>query len=171
MEKNTQKSKFGFDQISAEGPEWASWIFRSYFIISKAVLGWLAYTHLIPQTAMYEVMGIIMFLADPIMLGISKMFGIVPEPVDPAADLVADKQIKTDGSTEKINPVIVENKKVPNNIQNTNAPASSGIAATITQKTEQEKISDALAGNTTTATYKADFTGTSPLPDVNPKVE
>ena len=167
MTSKSQKSKFGFDQISAQGPEWASWIFRSYFIISKAVLGWLAYTHLIPQTAMYEVMGIIMFLADPIMLGISKMFGIVPEPVDPEADLVANKQIKTDGTTETINPVIVESKSTPapDNLQNNQNQPPSGIAAILQSKTEEEKIQDALAGKTTTATYKADFTGTSPLPD------
>lgn len=166
MEATTQKTKFGFSQISSEGPEWASWIFRAYFIISKAILGWLAYTHLIPQTAMYELMGIIMFLADPIMLGISKMFGVVPEAVDPEANLVADKQIKDDGTTEKINPVVVENKTIQNNIQNKIQSIPSGIAETITQKTEEEKIQDALAGNVTTATYKADFTGTSPLPDI-----
>lgn len=106
-QSTNQTVKFGLGQISNEAPEWATWIFRGYFILSKAVLGWLAATHLIPQAALYEVITLITFLLDPLFYGVSKLFGIQPEDPQPSLPLVADKQVQDDGSTKIINPVIV----------------------------------------------------------------
>ncbi len=71
-------TKFGIKQLKNDTPEWAKWIFRSWFFISKALLGWLSYTKLIESNTLHELIGVFSLLIDPIMFGFSKMFGIVP---------------------------------------------------------------------------------------------
>lgn len=107
-----QKVKFGWGQIQKEAPEWAPWIFRSWFIISKAFLGWLAATHLVSQNFLYETTIAITLLIDPIIYGISKMFGIQVEEADPGKTLIADKQIEKDGQITKVTPVQVNSDDV-----------------------------------------------------------
>lgn len=99
--------KFGLGQVNNETPLMATWLFRGYFIISKAIIGWLGSTHLIPQSNMYEIVTFILLVLDPVMLGFSKLFGIQTEPVDDSASLLADKQIDTKGNVTTINPVVV----------------------------------------------------------------
>jgi hypothetical protein len=80
MEKpSEQKSTFGISQIGNETPMWAKNIFRVYFFASKAVIGWLGYTKLIPAAYLYETMGFVTLLIDPIVYGLSKMVGVLPE--------------------------------------------------------------------------------------------
>jgi len=74
-----QKTTFGIGQIGKETPMWAKNIFRIYFFASKAVIGWFAYTKLLPAPWIYEAMGIVTLLLDPIVYGLSKMVGVVPE--------------------------------------------------------------------------------------------
>lgn len=102
-----QKSAFGLSQIDKEQPQIAVWLFRGYFIISKAIVGWLAATKLIPPTDLYEVVISITLLGDPIMFGFSKMFGIVPVDAQPGQPLIADTQIQ-DGEPKTIKPVVVD---------------------------------------------------------------
>lgn len=78
--------KFGLDQVNNRTPEFANWIFRGYFIISKAIIGWMGYTNLIPKADIYEILGIVSLLGDPIMLGFSKLFGIEPAVPEQPAD-------------------------------------------------------------------------------------
>lgn len=109
---DTSKTGFGFDQIVNETPEWANWIFRGWFIISKAIIGYLGTLMAIKGisislTTFLVISATISMLGDPIMYGFSKLFGIVPEQAEPGAGLVADKQI-TDGGTKAVNPVVVE---------------------------------------------------------------
>lgn len=73
--------KFGLGQIKNPTPEMANWIFRGYFIISKAVIGWLgglsaAHAINVSVTTMLLVTLTVSLLLDPIMLGFSKLFGI-----------------------------------------------------------------------------------------------
>ena len=75
MDKNTS---FGFSSLSKPTPAFANNLFYLYFIMSKAIVGWLGYTHMIPQAAMYEILGFITLLLDPVILGVSKMFGCEP---------------------------------------------------------------------------------------------
>lgn len=74
----TGKIKFGLAQIKNVTPEQANWIFRGYFILSKAVIGYLAAIHYLTQPEIYNITITITLLADPIMLGFSKLFGIDP---------------------------------------------------------------------------------------------
>jgi hypothetical protein len=109
---DTSKTSFGFDQLTNPTPEWANWIFRGYFIISKAVVGYLAalaavqQLHISVQFLMVVTLTITL-LFDPIMYGFSKMFGIVPTANDPAQPLIATAQVDDKGNTQAINPVVV----------------------------------------------------------------
>jgi len=73
--------KFGLGQLNNESPLWAKWIFRGYFIISKAVIGYLGGLAALKQldmsiTALTVITLTISLLLDPIMLGFSNLFGI-----------------------------------------------------------------------------------------------
>ena len=74
-----QQTKFGIGQIGNETPIWAKNIFRIYFFASKALIGWFAYTKLLTPNVIYEAMGVVTLLLDPIVYGLSKMVGVVPE--------------------------------------------------------------------------------------------
>lgn len=67
---------FGLSSYNKPSPEWAKNIFDLYFILSKALVGWMGYTRLIPQHSMYEILGSISLLLDPIVRGLTKMFGV-----------------------------------------------------------------------------------------------
>lgn len=111
---NTSKISFGFSQLENETPEWANWIFRGYFIISKAMVGYLAGLTALKELnisilTLTVVMLTINILLDPIMYGFSKLFGIVPDSADPKKPLLADKQIENNGTDVKdITPVIIK---------------------------------------------------------------
>jgi hypothetical protein len=67
---------FGLSSYNKPSPEWARNVFDLYFILSKAFIGWMGYTHMIPQSLMYEILGIVSLLLDPIVRGLTKMFGV-----------------------------------------------------------------------------------------------
>lgn len=75
-EEVTGTIKFGLGQINNVTPEMANWIFRGYFILSKAVIGYLAAIHFITPAQIYNITITITLLVDPVMLGFSKLFGI-----------------------------------------------------------------------------------------------
>lgn len=70
--------KFGLGQINNVTPNMANWIFRGYFIISKAIIGWLAVVKWLTPNEIYNVSMTVTLLVDPIILGFSKLFGIEP---------------------------------------------------------------------------------------------
>lgn len=72
------KVKFGLSQVNNRTPDSANWIFRGYFIISKAIIGWLAVVKWLTPNEIYNVSMTVTLLVDPIMLGFSKLFGIEP---------------------------------------------------------------------------------------------
>jgi hypothetical protein len=102
------KIGFGLSQIGNPTPESANWIFRGYFIISKAFIGWMGYTKLIPQADIYEILGVTSLLLDPIMLGFSKLFGIVPEAVDPSKPFLANQQVNAEGNVNAIPDTVLK---------------------------------------------------------------
>lgn len=84
-EQVTGDVKFGLGQIKNPTPEMANWIFRGYFIISKAVIGWLgglsaAHAVNVSVTTMLLITLTVSLLLDPVMLGFSKLFGIEATP-------------------------------------------------------------------------------------------
>lgn len=99
------KISFGFDQIENQTPPIAIWIFRSYFILSKAFLGWAAAVGIFSPEHLKVITLTITLLLDPVVLGFSKLFGVEPEPVDPEKSFVADKQVDDKGNTQSIPPV------------------------------------------------------------------
>lgn len=72
-------TKFGIDQIGNATPPWAKYIFRIYFFVSKAFVGWMAATSIIDKETLGEVTLFITLLSDPIVYGVSKMFGVQPD--------------------------------------------------------------------------------------------
>lgn len=136
---DSSKTSFGFDQIENETPMYAQWIFRGYFLFSKAIIGWVAAIGLFTTRNEFLIVTTISLLIDPIMLGFSKLFGIVPEEADPNQPVIATQQIDSVGDTKSINPVVVEppvigiNPKVevfnrhPSYV-NPNPPDDTGIA-------------------------------------------
>ena len=80
MDTNTT---FGLNSFSKPTPAFAKNIFYLYFILSKAVIGWVGYTKLIPQPILYETMGFVTLMLDPVVLGLSKMFGCEPANTQP----------------------------------------------------------------------------------------
>lgn len=73
---------FGFDQITVKTPTWAKWVFRIVFMITTAAVGWVAGTNLIDQSIKVELM-LVLKLIDPIVFGLSKMFGVTIEKHEP----------------------------------------------------------------------------------------
>jgi hypothetical protein len=73
---------FGFDQISVKTPKWAKWTFRIVFMLTTAAAGWVAGTNLIDQSLKVEIM-LVFKLIDPIVFGLSKMFGVSIEKHEP----------------------------------------------------------------------------------------
>lgn len=109
---DTTKTSFGLDQINNPTPEYANWIFRGYFIISKAVIGYLGAISALKGIGMSLITFTVIILTitlllDPIVLGFSKLFGVVPEQADPAKSLIATDQIDDKGDTQAIKPVVI----------------------------------------------------------------
>lgn len=105
---DSSKVKFGLDQVNNLTPEFANWIFRGYFIISKAFVGWAAAVGLFSVHELFVILTTINLLVDPIMYGFSKLFGIVPEEADPNQPVIATQQIDSAGDTKSINPIVVD---------------------------------------------------------------
>ncbi|EHQ30010.1 hypothetical protein [Mucilaginibacter paludis] len=70
------KTSFGFDQFNKVTPEAARNFFDMYFIISKAVVGWLAAVHILSTRSEFVVTVTITLLLDVIVKGLTKMFGV-----------------------------------------------------------------------------------------------
>lgn len=70
------KTTFGFASYGLPTPKWASAVFDLYFIVSKALIGWLAATKLLPMTDIVEATFFVTLFLDPIVKGMTKMFGV-----------------------------------------------------------------------------------------------
>lgn len=70
------ETKFGPGQITTQTPMWAKWMFRITFILTTAVTGWVAATNIFPQETKYEITLALKLLIDPVVYGLSKMFGV-----------------------------------------------------------------------------------------------
>lgn len=73
------KVSFGFDSLSRPTPQAAKNFYTLYLGMNTSILAWLGYTHIIPQTALYEVVGIFKFIIDPLAYAFMKMWGLVPD--------------------------------------------------------------------------------------------
>ncbi len=67
------------EAIISETPQWAKWMFRITFLVTTALCVYFEATSLISQEAKHELLIALKLLVDPIVFGISKMFGVVPE--------------------------------------------------------------------------------------------
>lgn len=115
---DTSKTGFGFNQISNSTPEWANWIFRGWFILSKAAIGYIGTLMAIKGidislTTFLVISATITMLGDPIMYGFSKLFGVVPEAVDPAQPFIANQQIDKAGNTNAIPETVLPAQNTP----------------------------------------------------------
>lgn len=72
-------TKFGIGQIGNDTPKYAKYAFRVYFFTSKAFIGWAAATDIFSEQFTHNITLFITLLADPILFGLSKMFGPTPE--------------------------------------------------------------------------------------------
>lgn len=88
-------ANFGLGQIGNDSPRWAKWFFRIYFFTSKAFIGWGAATDVIPKPMMNNITLLITLLIDPVLFGLSKMFGITPEEAQ-----IEDQQNTTDAANK-----------------------------------------------------------------------
>ena len=70
------ETKFGPGQITTTTPMWAKLMFRITFILTTAVTGWVAATNIFPQETKYEITLALKLLIDPVVYGLSKMFGV-----------------------------------------------------------------------------------------------
>jgi len=75
--------KFGTDGILLETPVWAKWVFRITTILTTAVAFVVAGDPSIPDMIKVRILLYLKGL-DIIVLGLSKMFGIIPEEKEPA---------------------------------------------------------------------------------------
>lgn len=75
--------KFGTDGILLETPAWAKWVFRITAILTTAVAFVVAGDPSIPDMMKVRILLYLKGL-DIIVLGLSKMFGIIPEEKEPA---------------------------------------------------------------------------------------
>lgn len=99
-------------QISNSTPEWANWIFRGWLIMSNALTGFITTLAAIKGINLTPVeIGIIMasinFL-NLIVYGFSKLFGIVPDAVDPGKPFVASQQVDEKGNVNTIPDTVIK---------------------------------------------------------------
>lgn len=76
---------FGPQGLMNKTPNWALWMFRITFIITTATVGYLEATDLFNPEAKHEIMVFLKLFVDPIVYGISKLFGVkedVPTQTD-----------------------------------------------------------------------------------------
>jgi len=67
---------FGPAQLTRKTPEWAKWMFRITFMLTTAATGYIAATNLLDEHTKYEVTLFLKLMLDPIVFGVSKMFGV-----------------------------------------------------------------------------------------------
>jgi len=70
------ETKFSPAQIANETPQWAKWMFRITFLVTTSLCVYFEATSLISDNAKHELLIVLKLLVDPIVFGISKMFGI-----------------------------------------------------------------------------------------------
>lgn len=75
----TKKYAFSKKALTTETPSWAKWMFRITFIITTAFVGWVAATNVFDQETKYEITLALKLLVDPIVYGLSKLFGVEPK--------------------------------------------------------------------------------------------
>lgn len=106
------KVSFGMGQISNSTPEWANWIFRGWLIMSNALTGFITTLAAIKGINLTPVeIGIIMasinFL-NLVVYGFSKLFGVVPDEVDPGKPFVANQQLDDKGNVNAIPDTVIK---------------------------------------------------------------
>ena len=72
-------ANFGVAQIGKTTPQWAKYMFRIYFFMSKAFIGWAAATTIFSPEFVTNANLMVTLLIDPVFYGFSKMFGVTPE--------------------------------------------------------------------------------------------
>lgn len=77
IEVNNVPTKSTFGAFSAPNPMWATNMFRIAFLLTTVATGYLAATNLLTPESKYEVTLILKLVIDPLMFGISKLWGIV----------------------------------------------------------------------------------------------
>lgn len=70
------KSKFGPSQLNNPTPEWAKWMFRVTFLLTTVAIGYIAATNLLSQEVKYETTLVLKLVLDPLVFGLSKLFGV-----------------------------------------------------------------------------------------------
>lgn len=73
----TGKLVFSFNHPT---PLWAIWVFRTEFWLNKAIIGWLAFTHMLPAHQALETVGILAAI-DGFVWGMAQSLGIKKEDV------------------------------------------------------------------------------------------
>ncbi len=71
-----QQTRFGLNQVTVQTPQWATWMFRITFLLTTVITGWIAATNLFPQATKYEITIFLKVVVDPLIWGLSKMFGV-----------------------------------------------------------------------------------------------
>ncbi|MBA2648071.1 MAG: hypothetical protein H0U75_00470 [Legionella sp.] len=69
-------TKIGISQLTQKTPTWAKWMFRITFILTTALTAYIASTNLLSQNTKYEITLILKLVIDPIVYGVSKLFGV-----------------------------------------------------------------------------------------------
>jgi len=70
------ETMFGFSGFTLPTPKWANAAFDVYLIITTAFLSWIVATGLFNPQTTKEIVYFITLLCNPIVKGLSKMFGV-----------------------------------------------------------------------------------------------
>lgn len=73
-----KKQSYAFSKkaLVSDTPVWAKWMFRITFMITTCLVGWLAATKMFDPHTSYEITLFLKLVVDPIIYGLSKMFGV-----------------------------------------------------------------------------------------------
>lgn len=78
------KFTFGTEGYSLPTPNWAGAVFELYFYISKALVAWLAATHLVSVATVTEITFFVLLFLDPVLRKLTKMCGL--KVIEPETD-------------------------------------------------------------------------------------
>lgn len=74
----TGSTTFGVGSLSQPTPMWVTWIFRTEFVLNKAVMMWLASTSMVQGDNLKEIIAILTIL-DFVIWGLGRFVGIKKE--------------------------------------------------------------------------------------------
>lgn len=79
----TGKTVFGMEGIKNPTPLWATWIFRTEFVLNKALLYYLSATSLVPASHLKEVI-LFVTTVDLAVWGMGRLVGVKKESFETA---------------------------------------------------------------------------------------